>query len=139
MPASLESGGDPSGSAPRRHLYPGERRLLLRSDFERVRLAGRTVQDGNLRIAYLAGGSRPAARLGLAIGRRAGNSPERNRLKRWIREWFRTRPGAFPDGVDIVVVAKRPARELNAALIAASLELLAARIAGEVSRRGAGE
>ncbi len=52
-------------------------------------------------------------RLGVTVGRRVGNSVVRNRVKRHIREWFRHARAELPEGTDVVVIARRPARELS--------------------------
>ena len=46
-------------------------------------------------------------RIGLSVGRKTSNAVRRNRLKRLVREFFRMERDAFPDGTDVVVVAKR--------------------------------
>jgi ribonuclease P protein component len=66
---------------------------------------------------------RGGARLGMAVARRtAGNAVARNRLKRLIRETFRTMAGTLP-ALDVVVTAA-PAAKLatNAALRASLIE-----------------
>jgi len=45
-------------------------------------------------------------RLGLAVGRRMGNAPRRNRIKRRLREVFRLSLPDLPRGVDMVVTAR---------------------------------
>ena len=49
------------------------------------------------------------SRLGLTISRKVGNSVQRNRLKRQIREIFRKEQAFRRAGFDISVVAKRHA------------------------------
>ena len=48
-------------------------------------------------------------RLGIAAGRQVGNAVVRNRLKRWIREWFRDRRSMMRSGLDVVVIVQRGA------------------------------
>lgn len=45
-------------------------------------------------------------RLGLAVGRRLGSAPRRNRLKRKIREVFRTTRTRLPGAYDLIVSAR---------------------------------
>lgn len=61
-------------------------------------------------------GSRPS-RLGIVASRKVGNAVERNRIKRVCRECFRTWPGFVPDGIDLVVIARRGAHELPLARV----------------------
>jgi ribonuclease P protein component len=54
-----------------------------------------------------------------------GNAVVRNRLKRAIREWFRTSRGALREGIDVVVAARRGAGELRCLEVAAALDEIA--------------
>jgi ribonuclease P protein component len=60
-------------------------------------------------------------RLGLTVSRKVGNAVARNHVKRRIREWFRAERHALPENVDVVVIAKPGAAELDAAGVRASL------------------
>jgi ribonuclease P protein component len=58
-------------------------------------------------------GSWPRVRLGITASRKVGNAVRRNRVKRRIREWFRTRKelleaqlGEHSAGIDLVVIAR---------------------------------
>jgi ribonuclease P protein component len=53
------------------------------------------------------------SRLGLVVSRKVGKAHARNRVKRVVREYFRTHRHTFRVSVDIVVVAKRGAAELE--------------------------
>lgn len=44
-------------------------------------------------------------RVGVTVSSKVGNAVERNRLKRWIREYVRRHKGDLPAG-DCVIVAK---------------------------------
>ncbi len=100
-----------------------ERRLRTAGDFERV--FARPIRIHSRRFTLLArpnGGSEP--RLGLAIAkRRIRRASARNRLKRLIRESFRHH---LPElaGMDIVMLAKPGADELENAAIFEELEEL---------------
>ncbi len=52
-------------------------------------------------------------RLGVTVSRRVGNAVVRNRLKRRIREWFRRKRRALPEGLDLVVIGRRGAVGLS--------------------------
>jgi ribonuclease P protein component len=52
-------------------------------------------------------------RLGVVASRKVGGSVERNRCKRLVREAFRLHQGAFPPGIDVVVIV-RPGTHLLA-------------------------
>jgi ribonuclease P protein component len=61
-------------------------------------------------------------RLGVTVSKRVGNSVIRNRVKRCIREWFRHAREGLPKGSDIVVIARRTARDLSSCEIATILD-----------------
>jgi ribonuclease P protein component len=67
------------------------------------------------------------ARLGLTVSRRVGGSVVRNRVKRRVREWFRTHHETLPKGKDCVVVARPAAASATSAELARELESVAAR------------
>lgn len=45
-------------------------------------------------------------RLGITVSKKLGNSPQRNRVRRIIREGYRRTIELMPDGCDIIVVAR---------------------------------
>ena len=63
-------------------------------------------------------------RLGITASKKVGNAVVRNRVKRAVREWFRRcrdRIEMGNDGLDIVVIARRAAAELDSNAIAERL------------------
>lgn len=89
--------------------FPRAARLTRKPDFDRV-LRAPTRCGSMLFRAQVAPGEGPdGARLGLAIAKRVvRKSHDRNRLKRHVREVFRTRRTGLPHA-DIVVFAKSEA------------------------------
>ena len=70
-------------------------------------------------------------RLGCTVPRAVGNAVVRNRVKRLIRESFRTMRERFPEGCTLVVNAKRSAASLDLAGTKRAFELVAGRLAAE--------
>ena len=71
-------------------------------------------------------------RLGITASRKVGNAVVRNRVKRAVRDWFRTRRAGMafgPGGADLVVIARRAAAGLDPAGIADRLDSLIGRSA----------
>jgi ribonuclease P protein component len=60
-------------------------------------------------------------RLGITVSRKVGNAVVRNRVKRRVREWFRSARTQLPVDAEIVVIARRPARELSGTAVATTL------------------
>ena len=52
-------------------------------------------------------------RIGISVSKRVGNSVIRHRIKRVIREIIRTNDAIFRKGLDIVIVARVEAKELD--------------------------
>jgi ribonuclease P protein component len=102
---------------------PAQRRLRLKSQFEAVYARGRRFGDGFFGvIAHANDTERP--RLGLAVATQtAGNSVQRNRIRRIIRESFRLHQHAIPP-VDVVVSARTRVRTATNDELRASLDAL---------------
>lgn len=73
-------------------------------------------------------------RLGITVSRKVGGAVVRNRLKRLIREWFRTRQSQGGEGVDLLVIARPAAVALQPSALGSELERLA-RCAARKPRR----
>jgi ribonuclease P protein component len=56
-------------------------------------------------------------RLGISVSRKVGNAVCRNRIKRWLREYFRLHRAEFYSVTDLSVVVKPGAAQLDHAAI----------------------
>ena len=106
-----------------RLTLPAQRRLRRKSDFEAAYARGRRLGNG-----FFAVTAKPndigGPRLGLAVSvKNAGNSVERNRIRRTIRESFRLHQHDLPP-VDLVVSARARARDAAGEELRTSLALL---------------
>ena len=75
----------------------------------------RTVENGGREIletiiVYRLPNHSGTKRIGISVTKRMGNSVERNRIKRRIREAIRLNASFLPTGEDIVVVARPESR-----------------------------
>jgi ribonuclease P protein component len=103
--------------------FPPRRRLRRKIDFDAAYAQGRRFGDGFFGIVARANDV-AGPRLGLAVATKiAGNSVERNRIRRLIRESFRLRQRQLP-ALDIVVSARARARGARNAELTASLDTL---------------
>ena len=88
--------------------FPRSRRLRSRRDFLRIQRQGLEWVSRHF-VWLVAPQEHPGApRLGITASRRIGGAVERNRAKRLVREVFRQMPDLLPDGVDLVVIVRRP-------------------------------
>ena len=104
-------------------------RILRTQDFKRLMKSGkrrtsesfvvvvRSRTDANKRST-----DEKRTRLGVTVSRQVGKSVVRNRIKRCIREWFHDARARLPDGSDIVVIARRTARDLSGSEVVAVLD-----------------
>ena len=86
--------------------FPKADRILKRDVFRRVYEQGRKLQFRYFTGFVLEKPARPT-RIGITATRKMGNSVERNRARRLIREAFRKNKWLVPDRVDIVINVKR--------------------------------
>jgi ribonuclease P protein component len=92
-----------------------DRRLRKHAEFVRAQGQRTTRRVGTAHFTLLvAPQDAPGpSRLGLVVGRRVGDAVRRNRVKRLCRECFRTWPGLVPEGIDLIVIARTGAPELD--------------------------
>ena len=92
--------------------FPKTDRILKRDLFRRVYERGRKVQFRYF-TAFVLAKPDSGARIGITATRKIGNSVERNRARRLVREAFRKNKWLVPTGVDIVINVKRPLVEAH--------------------------
>ena len=97
-----------------------EDRLLKRPEFVRISNTGTRVHNRHFLVIYLPG-DRERSRIGITVTKKVGNAVVRNRLKRLVREYFRTHRSRVPAHLDINLIVKREAAQLSSAQIFASL------------------
>jgi ribonuclease P protein component len=96
------------------HSFPKAKRLRKRREFLPVQQGGSRISLPSCIVLLAARPDDKAARLGITVTRKFGDSVRRNRAKRLIREAFRLAPELFPDGIDVVVIPKTsPGRPLS--------------------------
>lgn len=113
---------------------PRARRLRKRAGFLAVQGRGRKLHTDSFLVFVLPRRSKTAdehpplpTRLGVTVSKKVGGAVARNRVKRLLREAFRRRKALFPQGLDLVFVAKRSAVEAHYEQVAREIEKLCSR------------
>ncbi|MBI3406317.1 MAG: ribonuclease P protein component [Acidobacteria bacterium] len=76
--------------------------MLRRAEYDRVYRDGRRRTSRNFTVFFHSTGA-AESRLGISVKRALGNAVKRNRMRRRIREIFRTHRQEIPAGWDIVI------------------------------------
>jgi ribonuclease P protein component len=92
--------------------YKKNERLLNRKDFVNLNKTGKRHHSAHFTL-ITHNNRLGKTRLGITASRRTGNAVRRNRIKRLIREYFRLHKHQFPQGFDVVIVAKKGAGDLE--------------------------
>ncbi len=113
---------DPGGQR-----FPKSLRLTRRAEFVRVQGGGRKVAADPL-LALALPNSLGHTRLGITVSKKVGNAVVRARVRRHLRELFRTRRSELPQGIDLVIVARNSAKDADPAELARAFGAVAARM-----------
>jgi ribonuclease P protein component len=94
----------------RPNAFPKSLRLRTRREFLIVQDTGLKV-SADCVLALVKPNGRPTedSRIGLTVSSKVGNAVVRNRVRRRLRELFRTRRGELPKGLDMVLIARNSA------------------------------
>ena len=121
----------------RSQRFPRSIRLRKRGQFLATQRRGKRIHHDAL-IIYISANRGGPVRLGITASRKVGSAVVRNRVKRLLREAFRTHPLRDQRGFDLVLVARKEAPPPTLAVYQAALDLIAAqpppRVLGKNSR-----
>ncbi len=107
----------------RSFIFSKADRLLKRHEFLRLSASGKRVQNTNF-IANFGQGQLHRSRLGITVTKKVGCAATRNRIKRYVREYFRLHRHRLRGNWDINIIAKKSAADLPSPLAFSSLENL---------------
>lgn len=79
--------------------------LKLNRDFRRLYSKGKSYAGGYI-VIYALKNRRDDKRLGLTVGKTFGKAVKRNRIKRLMRESYRSLEDKLPNGYDFICVAR---------------------------------
>jgi len=96
--------------------FPKAKRIRKRGEYLKLQQVGRR-RAGMRFVVITAPGRGGVSRLGITASRRVGGAVARNRIKRMVREFFRTHHNRIQPPRDVVVIAKPGAAEADYAEI----------------------
>ncbi len=108
---------------PGSHAFPPSARITRAAEYKFVFERGERVAGRHF-VCHVARQEGGGCRLGFAVSRKVGNAVARNRVKRRLREFFRTHRDGFAPDVLLVVVAKPGAADLDWSGLSGELERL---------------
>ena len=86
--------------------------LKSNSDFRRVYRGGKSYANKYL-VMYVLENGTDQNRLGISVSKKVGNSVVRHRITRLVRESYRLHEDMFNSGLDMVVIARKSAKDKN--------------------------
>jgi len=107
----------------KQHSFGKHERIRKRKDFLSAYHHGARVESKNF-ITVLNRNQLGTTRLGITVTKKVGNSVQRNRVKRLLREFFRLNKHSLPDSYDIVIIVKQKVPYLKYRDVYAQLEAL---------------
>ncbi|MFO7885782.1 MAG: ribonuclease P protein component [Desulfobacteraceae bacterium] len=105
------------------HSFPRTHRLLKRNQFLKL------SRNGNKRstrffLAVFQEGEARNNRIGITVSKKIGKAIVRNRIKRFVREYYRNRKEIIPGNRDINIIAKKNVSALTFKEVTAELDKL---------------
>ncbi len=108
---------------PGQNKFPRAARLTRKSEYETVFRHGERV-SGRAFVCYWRRREAQGCKLGMTVSRKVGNAVVRNRIKRHVREFFRTHRALFCEPVDVAVIARTESAGLSGRECAVALREL---------------
>ena len=96
-------------------------RVTRNEDFQEIIHNGKSVANRCFVVYYYKRMAVTNDRVGISVSKKIGNSVVRHRLKRQVRECFRTHWQQWKSGHDIIVIARKGSNEQQYQVISGSL------------------
>ena len=90
--------------------YPHSESLKKNRDFQLIYKEGKSCANRYL-VLYVRENGLAVNRLGVSVSKKVGNSVVRHRIIRLVRESYRLQEDMFNSGLDMVVIARKSAKD----------------------------
>lgn len=90
-----------------------EQRVKKNSEFQEIFSKGQSFANRQFVVYFLKKEEQPSFRIGLSVSKKIGNAVMRNQIKRYIRQSFLELKDEVKEGFDYVIIARKPAAEMN--------------------------
>lgn len=88
-------------------------RLRHRVDFRRTFRKGTSVANRQFVVYWSVRKEEGPVRIGISVSRKVGNAVTRNRIKRLVKEITRQWVDSLPPETDLVLIARKPAADMD--------------------------
>lgn len=102
----------PAADGDRSQRFPPRNRVRTRREFVALQRDGRRQATPQF-IVISAATAGPHVRLGITTSRKVGSAPQRNRIRRLVREFFRRHRSRIAAPCDLVIIARPGAAALS--------------------------
>ncbi|MFF2589289.1 ribonuclease P protein component [Peribacillus butanolivorans] len=96
-------------------------RIKKEDEFQLVFKKGKSSANRQFVVYVLEKPEQDYFRIGLSVSKKIGNSVVRNQIKRYIRQAFLELKDDIEDGKDYIVIARKPAAEMDFFQVKSSL------------------
>ncbi|MCX8041520.1 MAG: ribonuclease P protein component [Thermodesulfobacteriaceae bacterium] len=79
-------------------------RLTKNKDFEKVFKEGKKLWINNLFLIIYKPNPLNYSRIGIVVSKKLRKATQRNKVKRWIREFYRKNKDLFPTSCDMIII-----------------------------------
>lgn len=107
-------------------------RILKRPEFVHLSDIGNRVYNRHYIAIYKAGFQQGRSRLGITVTKKVGGAVTRNRIKRYVREFFRTNRDSIHETLDINIIAKKAVADATQAESYVSLRSIFSKLSTRV-------
>ncbi len=114
-----------------RETFSKEARIRKRSEFVRLSKQGQRVYSKYF-VAQYYQGTGDQNRLGVTVTKKVGGAVTRNRIKRYIREFFRQQQYIIEGAWDINIIAKKEAANITSEQAFSSLQSMFDRLRKQI-------